>query len=739
MNINVNRPEPAVYEFDRFRVDSGRRRLTGRDGETVPLTPRLFDTLLFMVEHPNVVLTKDELMRAIWPDTEVAENNLNQAVSSLRRALGESQGDPHFIVTVPGHGYRFAATVREAAPIASEAAPALPSPRPGGNATRDDSSGRHRRSSPAAALVAALIAGSIGAAYWLGRSTAATPESAATAGLRGRLVAVTWEEGAEVMPSISPDGNSFVYVSRASGNADIYLRRIGGETSMNLTKESAADDYAPAYSPDGRTIAFRSERDGGGVFLMGATGESVRRLTDFGHDPAWSPDGRTLAVAAESSSAGSITGTGGLWLVEVSTGAPRKLWEGYATHPSWSPSGTRIAFDGRTPDGLAFVSTIAVRGGEPVRCAPTSTSGSAHATWTADGILYTTRSGSSSNAFRVRVDEATGAPIGEPEQITMSASDLRNASSSADGTRILFQGGKPKRTITRTSFDSKRGVLGSEFQSVLATSRDLSSERPSPDNQWLAARLDENGQFDIITIRTETGEARRLTDDPSREEFFAWTADSSRFLFMAAPPNGNSEIWSIGIDGGGRERVLSVANENLVDPALSSDGRTLYVLVGADYRPHMVDLTGPANQRKATALPSIDADRALHLMRISPDGRWLLGLPYSGSGKSIGNVLFLYDVAGKTYRELKTLDGRVFDWRAWWLPDSQRILLYSNVDERFEILDRETGVSTPGGPGERGVRYSELSHDGHWMFETRFEVEMDIWMLDYRGKRHPDQ
>jgi eukaryotic-like serine/threonine-protein kinase len=723
------RPESSIFEFDRFRVDSGRRRLMDQSGESILLTPRLFDTLLFMVEHPNIVLSKDELMRAIWPDTEVAENNLNQAVSSLRKALGESQGAPQFIVTVPGHGYRFAATVREISPtVADPESISLPLP---GTAPRADSTGRRQRL-PATALAVALLAGSIGAAYWLGRAAAATQASVVPQSLTGRLVAITWEEGGEMMPSISPDGNSFVYVSRAAGNPDIYLRRIGGETSINLTHDSVAEDYAPAWSPDGRTIAFRSERDGGGVFLMGASGESVRRLTDFGHDPAWSPDGRTMALASESSTAGSITGTGGLWLVDVSTGTHRKLWEGFALHPSWSPSGAKISFDGRTSDGLAFVSTIAVTGGNPVPAAAVSPGGSAHATWTADGILYTTQSGSSSNIFRVRVDEATGEPIGEPEQITMSTATLRNASASADGTRVIFQSGKPKRTITRSGFDPHRGVLGPTSRSVFAASRNLSSERPSPDNQWLAARLEENGQFDILLIQTETAEARRLTDDPSREEFFVWSADSSRILFMAAPPNGNSEIWSLRIDGGGRERVMGVENENLVDPVVSLDGETLYVQVGANYRPHMVDLTKPPDQRRAIALPPIDADRTLHLMRVSPDGRWLLGRPYSASGRSIGNTLFVYDVAGKTYQEMRALGDKRSNWATWWLPDSKRILLYSPADERFEILDRETGISTPGGPGEKGVRYSELSHDGLWMFETRFEVEIDLWMLDYR-------
>ncbi len=84
-----------------------------------------------------------------------------------------------------------------------------------------------------------------------------------------------------------------------TGNWDIYLKRVGGERVINLTEDSAADDKQPAFSPDGELIAFRSEREGGGIFLMGATGESVRRLTDFGYNPAWSPDGKEIVCATE--------------------------------------------------------------------------------------------------------------------------------------------------------------------------------------------------------------------------------------------------------------------------------------------------------------------------------------------------------------------------------------------------------------------------------------------------------
>src|SRR5260370_18384896 len=104
-------PEPNMYEFDDFQLDATARELR-RGGQLVPLTPRIFDTLLYFVRHHGKVLEKDELMREIWPDAVVEENNLNQNVSTLRRLFGESRGDNRFIVTVPGHGYRLAAEVR---------------------------------------------------------------------------------------------------------------------------------------------------------------------------------------------------------------------------------------------------------------------------------------------------------------------------------------------------------------------------------------------------------------------------------------------------------------------------------------------------------------------------------------------------------------------------------------------------------------------------------------------------
>src|SRR5438034_1138249 len=100
-----------LYEFGPFRLDTSERLLL-RNQEIVRLTPKAFDTLLALVESSGRLLEKDGLMKAVWPDTFVDENTLSSNISTLRKALGQNNGD-QYIETVPKLGYRFIANVRE--------------------------------------------------------------------------------------------------------------------------------------------------------------------------------------------------------------------------------------------------------------------------------------------------------------------------------------------------------------------------------------------------------------------------------------------------------------------------------------------------------------------------------------------------------------------------------------------------------------------------------------------------
>jgi TolB-like protein/DNA-binding winged helix-turn-helix (wHTH) protein/Tfp pilus assembly protein PilF len=121
-------PPARIYEFGGFQLDPAKRLLRRVDGSSIPLTPRVFDTLLYMVEHHDNLLDKERIMEAVWPDSIVEENNLAQAISKLRQVFGETPGSHSYIVTVPGRGYRFVAEVNERPTTAVTVKSQIPSP-----------------------------------------------------------------------------------------------------------------------------------------------------------------------------------------------------------------------------------------------------------------------------------------------------------------------------------------------------------------------------------------------------------------------------------------------------------------------------------------------------------------------------------------------------------------------------------------------------------------------------------
>ncbi len=109
----MDESQTSIYAFGEFRLDAAKRLLLKADDEIVPLMPKAFDTLLYLVRNSGKIIEKEELMREIWADSFVEENNLSQNISILRKTLGERRGEHRFIATVPGRGFKFVAEVRE--------------------------------------------------------------------------------------------------------------------------------------------------------------------------------------------------------------------------------------------------------------------------------------------------------------------------------------------------------------------------------------------------------------------------------------------------------------------------------------------------------------------------------------------------------------------------------------------------------------------------------------------------
>lgn len=240
--------ESQIYEFGEFRIDPVMRLLTKGGGEPLQLTPKVFDTLLYLVRSGGRVIEKDELMQAIWPDTIVEENNLSQNISILRRTLGEKAGEGRFISTVAGRGFRFVAEVRAVPDTAGEPANTLPKPdggsalpAPSGNKSAEPAAetlSGERRSRSLIVMIAVgsvlLAVAALGVYRWSGRSGAepGPPKTVAILPFKP-LVAEHRDEALEF-------GMADTLISRLGENSELVVRPLSSVRRFAGLEQDAA-------------------------------------------------------------------------------------------------------------------------------------------------------------------------------------------------------------------------------------------------------------------------------------------------------------------------------------------------------------------------------------------------------------------------------------------------------------------------------------------------------------------
>ncbi|HEY2290124.1 MAG TPA: protein kinase [Thermoanaerobaculia bacterium] len=544
------------------------------------------------------------------------------------------------------------------------------------------------------------------------------------------LTHLTDLEGRESFPSLSPDGQFLLYVKSLEGNADIYLQRIPGGNPLNLTPDSPADDTQPAYSPDGQQIAFRSEREGGGLFVMGATGESTHRITSFGYSPAWSPDGRKIAFATE--------GVGNplerrqpsqLWIVDVATEEKRLLSPGDAVQPSWSPSGKRIAYWG-IPNGKGrrILWTVAAEGGPSVAVVD-----DAHVNWdpvwSPDGrYLYfvSDRSGSM-NVWRVAVDEASGRVKGEPQAITTSSQPLGLLSISKDGRQIAYATDERKSNLERWPLEPATMQIAGKLQPITQGSRAVRTADVSPDGQWIAYDTS-FPQEDLFVVRADGSGQRQLTNDAAKDRLPLWFPGGSRLLFYSDRSRGAGQYgaWSIRADGSELQPIPHGTSDPLYTPIPSPKGGQMVASLDT-HGAALIDLDPPGHGR-VRMLPATADGEVLAATSWSPDGAYLTGtLERKDSGVTIPGVV-VYELATGRYQRL-TSTGDI----PRWLHDN-RTILYRQEGKIF-LCDLHTKVSRLLLEPPQSYVFTSVSTtpDDRALYAVRSTDQGDIWMLTLSG------
>jgi Tol biopolymer transport system component len=553
----------------------------------------------------------------------------------------------------------------------------------------------------------------------------ASPADAARGPRPFALRRLTELPGAELQPTLSPDGRMMVYASAAAGNLDLYLLRVGGDRAIALTTDPAADSQA-AFSPDGERIAFRSERQGGGIFVMGATGESVRRVTDAGYDPAWSPDGHRLVYSTEAvADPVSRDGLSELWIVEVESGKRSLLAPGDAVQPAWSRRSDRIAYWANT-DGQRDLWTVAAGGGAPVAVTQDAATDWSPE-WSPDGqwLYFSSDRGGSFNLWRIPIDPSTGGAAGAPEPVTTGVRSMGYPRFSSDGSRLSAM------AYERSYEQSIYAVDPRDPASVhlVRTLRNPSARwcSLSPDGNQLACNTASTPE-DLLVLRADGTEMRRLTSDAPKDRVPNWDPTGTRLAF-ASTRSGRWENWTIGADGSDLRQLTDIGE--VLFGAWTPDGKR--VLAGTGNPPHQtffwLDPGRLETVATAQAIPELTAQQGFSPDRWSHAGDRLAGGIDSSNGHS--ETIVLWTPASGLFRRLDLpVSGRSFGSVAGWSADDR--YLYVRTAAGAEIVELATGRRKLIAPASSRA-YLSLSRDGRTLSIENEILDSDIWLLEFAG------
>jgi Tol biopolymer transport system component len=609
-------------------------------------------------------------------------------------------------------------------------ADALEDPKTATWATRRDRWARSTRQVSLAAAAALVVAATLGGAAWfLDRDGDAGP-------VRVRATQLTALPGLEASPSLSPDGDWVVYAGEDGSNRDIYLRTVVGERGINLTESSDADDYAPAFSPEGDRIAFRSTRDGGGLYVMGRTGEAVRRVSDRGETPAWSPDGRELVYALEDVGTMPLNmepERSGLWVLELETGRERELLASDAVLPSWSPDGRWIAYTTRELNMRPSLWRIPAAGGDPEMLTDEQGQDWGGA-WSPDGrfVYFSSDRGGSMNLWRLPMDLETGRPSGEPEPVTTPSAFAAHPSVSRAGDRIVYASVLTTQNIERARLDPATGELTEQFQ-LTTGSRQWSSPDPSPDGSMIAFYSRDLPEGDLYLVRRDGTDLRRLTGDSAIDRMPRWAPDARHIAYWS-DRSGGIAPWLIRVDGSDN-RPVAEAVTLTASADWSPDGRWLAVNVpeGTSF---LMDMAGPDPSAGAgSGTPGRDGTvgpATRDPLPPPPDGIRFIINDWSPDGARLAGMLRGWTDGGVGYYDLQAREYvALTDFGQWpvWLPDSRRMLFVTGGSE-YHIVDTETGETRKIHTIARdNLGPPRLTADGTEVVYSRRDTEGDLWLV----------
>jgi DNA-binding winged helix-turn-helix (wHTH) protein/Tol biopolymer transport system component len=739
--------EGQIFQFGKFQIDASARSLQRGDA-IIKLNSRAFDVLLYLVQNPGKVLTRDELLKNVWPDAFVDEHSLAQSISVLRRALEEKPGDNTYIVTLPGRGYQFASAVRA---VAHEDGNTLPEVAtvgptdPGGivfqkhtvetsfittRQEKEQLSSPITRSRHLIGTIATVLAAVVGVALMV--LFRAPRHLQPNHELVGRQLTANSPGDPVRNAVISRDGKYLAYSSFLSKKMRIL--EIDSGDLRDLPSPEAPDPLD--WYPDGSHLVVQRQRHPG-LWKVSVWDGTYRKLVDDDVDDAViSPDGSHIAFANPQ---------GEIWLIGGDGEDPRRILAPdkgeILDHVAWSPHGQRLVFIRRRGDYYnqreVSIETCDLQGGKctlillsPNLWGPQGTSALA---WLPDGrIVYSVFNAPPAENYAiwtVPVDADAGTRRGAPTALTHQ--EKENAESfrfSSNGKRLLYVAGFWRDTVylhDLRSPDKKRSSQRLTLDDWYNYPRDWSRDSR-------AILLESLREGRRVILKQNIGD--QVPDVlVSGGENYSWPALSptgEHLLFTVSTTPGlgdqSKRLMTMPVEGGSRSLLLTGAYRCHCGYLTSAN----CVIAEANGKQLVFSFLDPVHG-KGTEIQRIDVKALFADWSLSPDGtRIAIGDPSSG-----GWIQILTIADGKlaslphsgTWAGVQHVawaaDGKHLFATAWSneVPGQYEAILSLDLQGHVEVIEVA---------GAGWLQDLRASPDGHYLAYTKRNPENNVMLLE---------
>jgi eukaryotic-like serine/threonine-protein kinase len=681
----------VLYEFGPFRVDPANRQLL-RDNQPIAITPKAFEALLILLRHSPQVISKDELMKELWPDTFVEEANLSQNIFLLRKALGDNPEGSRYIVTLPRLGYRFAAGVRTVEQnggdlvIASHTrsqisleqtknAPSEVSPAP---LTASHSKWNWKYSVQIAALIAISVAASIFFAIAYQRSRGGVVNAVVTQILAPPNTVFQFGPAYAVAPTLSPDGRRLVFLATGpQGQPMLWVRSLDSNEARPL--EGTENAATPFWSPDGEYVAFFAEGKLKKVAVSGGQPVDICGAPN-GRGGAWSADGTILFTPTSESPLFRVPASGGT--PTPVTAADEVPQEEGQRWPQFLPDDRHFLFyaASESPElsGATYVGSL--DGGKPKLLL----SGATDAIYAPPGYLVFQRDGGlMAQRFNAARLELTGDPVQIADRVRVLPTAWYVMVTASQNGILAYVSGAGSNGWQLAWFDASGKEMGTTGGTQFFRSPHL-----SPDGKEFAVAIGDLPAYklNIWIYNLAHGTQRRLTFNQSQIFAPLWSPDGTKLAFFSSR-NGKYYLDEKPTDGSSPAQPL-IEDTSLEDaPASwSPDGRYIAftrsdMRGGSAVQIWMLPLFG---NRKP--FPFLNGNSNEDHASFSPNGKWVAYV----SDESGRNEVYIVPFPKRGGRwQVSTEGGEAPHWRR----DGKELFYVSPTDKLMAVEILESGKS----------------------------------------------